>query len=56
MIFQRKEWKIVKWPDKKGNYYLIRRKIIRKGITHNDESQIPAKDVKEIQIYKARTH
>ena len=57
MIYQRKEWKIIQYPDKKNDsLFIIARKLIKDGNSVVDHAEIPENDVNLIEIYKAKTH
>ena len=55
MIYQRKEWKILKRPENNNGAYLIGRTAIRNGVQHYSEAEIPENEVVEKLILKAKT-
>jgi len=55
MIYQRKVFKILKYPDENNGLYLIGRTSIIAGLKHYSEALIPKDKVIETTYLKAKT-
>ncbi len=56
MLFQRKEWKIVKHAKNNNGIYELERKAVKDGITHLEKTNIPESQVYEKLMLKVKTH